>query len=202
MLLHILVVHGHHLAYIPGCSKFSLAYSGYAELACFLYFGLVATLTIPILFIVQQQEQQKDNEQIIQSLQLQQQLMHPIIYAIQIGCHASAILVVNNLRDRKTDAKAYKNTLVVQYGRYFGQVEYTMLIMLPYMLLLVDYYYYSNNNDHLSRRKRLLPMLSLPVAMKNISTIYTKDGAILNSYIGKTALLQLLFSFFICISWY
>jgi len=43
--------------------------------------------------------------------------------SLPVGAVATAILVVNNLRDRETDAKVGKRTLAVRFGRTFALVE-------------------------------------------------------------------------------
>lgn len=49
---------------------------------------------------------------------------HCIVYlAMPVGFLATAIIVVNNLRDRKTDVKANKRTLAVRFGATFARVE-------------------------------------------------------------------------------
>ena len=45
-----------------------------------------------------------------------------------VGAIATAVLVVNNVRDRETDVKAGKRTLPVRFGRRAGIVEYGFLI--------------------------------------------------------------------------
>ena len=47
--------------------------------------------------------------------------------AIPVGALATAILVVNNVRDRATDARAGKRTLAVRFGRRGAIVEYAAL---------------------------------------------------------------------------
>src|SRR5580692_1531577 len=43
--------------------------------------------------------------------------------AVPVGAIATAVLVVNNLRDREQDARAGKRTLAVRFGRRAGVVE-------------------------------------------------------------------------------
>ncbi len=57
--------------------------------------------------------------------------------AIPVGALATAILVVNNVRDRATDARAGKRTLAVRFGRPAALIEYTLLISLAYAIPLV-----------------------------------------------------------------
>lgn len=52
--------------------------------------------------------------------------------SLPVGAVATAILVVNNLRDRETDAKVGKRTLAVRFGRTFALVEYAALLALAH----------------------------------------------------------------------
>ncbi|HUQ06480.1 MAG TPA: 1,4-dihydroxy-2-naphthoate polyprenyltransferase [Kofleriaceae bacterium] len=52
--------------------------------------------------------------------------------SLPVGAVATAILVVNNLRDRETDAKVGKRTLAVRFGRRFALVEYGGLLAIAH----------------------------------------------------------------------
>ncbi len=52
--------------------------------------------------------------------------------AVPVGALATAILVVNNLRDRATDVRAGKRTLAVRLGRTGALVEYAVLLAASY----------------------------------------------------------------------
>ena len=54
--------------------------------------------------------------------------------ALPVGALATAILVVNNLRDRATDARVGKRTLAVRLGRRGALAEYAALIALGYVV--------------------------------------------------------------------
>ena len=56
--------------------------------------------------------------------------------AIPVGALATAILVVNNLRDRAGDARAGKRTLAVRLGRRAALVEYALLVTAAYAVPL------------------------------------------------------------------
>jgi 1,4-dihydroxy-2-naphthoate octaprenyltransferase len=51
-----------------------------------------------------------------------------LVLSLSPGLLSSAILVANNLRDRETDQKANKNTLVVRFGKTFGAWEYAVCV--------------------------------------------------------------------------
>ncbi|HWO11556.1 MAG TPA: 1,4-dihydroxy-2-naphthoate polyprenyltransferase, partial [Polyangiaceae bacterium] len=79
--------------------------------------------------------------------------------SIPVGSLATAILVVNNVRDRDTDVIANKRTLAVRFGTRAGQAEYLLLIWLAYVVPLIL----------VARRdldvSGMLPFLSLPWAI-------------------------------------
>jgi len=89
------------LAYTGG--PFPLAYHGLGEVCAFVFFGLVAVLGT---YVVQAGWPAP-----------------PAAWVAAAACGALAvnILLVNNIRDRATDERAGKRTLVVQQGRPFAQ---------------------------------------------------------------------------------
>lgn len=56
--------------------------------------------------------------------------------ALPVGALATAILVVNNIRDRASDARANKRTLAVRFGRRAAIVEYAALLAIAYIVPL------------------------------------------------------------------
>jgi 1,4-dihydroxy-2-naphthoate polyprenyltransferase len=56
--------------------------------------------------------------------------------SLPVGALATAILVVNNLRDRATDARAGKRTLAVRLGRRATLVQYAALLAIAYAVPL------------------------------------------------------------------
>ena len=54
-----------------------------------------------------------------------------------MGGLATAILIVNNVRDYETDVLVGKRTLVVRFGRTFGVVEYLAMIALSGLVPLI-----------------------------------------------------------------
>ncbi|MFS8068277.1 MAG: 1,4-dihydroxy-2-naphthoate polyprenyltransferase [Byssovorax sp.] len=107
--------------------------------------------------------------------------------SVPVGAIATAVLVVNNVRDRSTDVKAGKRTLAVRFGRRFGVVEYVALFALAYaapVVALVSF--------HRSPWV-LLPLLTLPIAAKLARTLATVEGAPLNVCLASTAKLLLIY---------
>ena len=171
------------LGYI-GLGNFSIGYSGLGDLFVFLYFGLVATLTLPFLYLCKRHPNGN----------VEQTLWKLLYYAIPVATLATNIIVVNNLRDRHTDVHAHKRTLAVRLGATFCKVEFVTMIAIAYGLVVWD---------ACSRSFvliRLLPLLSFPLARKEIVAIYTKDGSDLNPHVGGSAKVQFLFCILMSIS--
>lgn len=99
--------------------------------------------------------------------------------SVAAGLMATAILVVNNLRDRETDARAGKRTLVVRFGERFGRAEHAATLLVPYAMVAAA--------GALGGPGWLLPLVSLPLAVREVREVRRKDGAALNPHLGSTA---------------
>lgn len=107
--------------------------------------------------------------------------------AIPVGSLATAILVVNNVRDRNTDVLANKRTLAVRFGSRAGQIEYLLLIVAAYLvplLLMVQ--------GELGMLAAL-PCSTLPWAVVLTRRVFRDRGALLNRSLVGTAQLLLVF---------
>ncbi len=95
--------------------KSPYGYAGLGEVAVFVFFGLVATV----------------GTNFIQTL-----LIDPlaVLVGIAFGFYATAVLLVNNIRDIDTDAKVGKKTLAVWLGRKASKTLFMLLIWLPVAL--------------------------------------------------------------------
>lgn len=103
--------------------------------------------------------------------------------AIPVGALTTAILVVNNLRDRVTDRRADKRTLAVRFGRRFVVAEYAALVGAAYVVPL--------GLAQQGHATLWWPLLSLPLAVALVLEVVRRDGAALNATLRKTALLLL-----------
>lgn len=170
------------LGYI-GLGSVSIAYSGLGDIFCFIYFGLVATLTIPYLQVY--------NGNYMETFQTMRPCFGP---ACSVGFLATAIIVVNNLRDRHTDVVAKKQTVAVRFGGTFCRVEYVVLLLLSYMIVVVTYMKQQQEKEsNIGSTWLLLPLLSIPMAISQLKAVWTKEGSDLNPHVGGTARLQLVF---------
>jgi 1,4-dihydroxy-2-naphthoate octaprenyltransferase len=109
-----------------------------------------------------------------------------IAASVPVGALATAILVVNNLRDRATDERAGKRTLAVRLGRRGALIEYAALVAIAYAVPAA-----------LAAGGRLavaLPLLSAPIgAVRVRALIAADDGPAFNHCLAATAQLLLLF---------
>lgn len=96
--------------------KSPYGYLGLGELAVFVFFGLVATIGttyIQVGFIE----------------------FNAVLGGIASGLFASAVLMVNNIRDIETDALASKKTLAVVLGKKPAIAIFLIMIWLPFVIL-------------------------------------------------------------------
>jgi 1,4-dihydroxy-2-naphthoate octaprenyltransferase len=97
-----------------------------------------------------------------------------IAAAVPVGALATAILVVNNLRDRETDECAGKRTLAVRLGRRAALIEYAGLLGLAYAVPLG------------------LALTGRPLAVLPLASVRFGDGRAFNRCLARTAQLLLL----------
>jgi 1,4-dihydroxy-2-naphthoate polyprenyltransferase len=104
--------------------------------------------------------------------------------ALPVGALATAILVVNNLRDRATDERAGKRTLAVRLGRRAALIEYTALVVAAYAVPL--------GLAIAGRTWVWLPVLSAPLAIARLRALVAADtGPAFNRCLADTAQLLL-----------
>jgi len=143
-------------------------YEGLGELFVFLFFGIVAV--VGSYFV-----QTEDLERAAFDL------------AVPVGLLASAILVVNNVRDIDTDRRAGKRTLAVRVGREKARRLFTLMIAFAYIALIGIVFELS--------AWVLLPLLTIPLAVPLVRTVNTRtDGASLNGALAHTGRLLAVFS--------
>lgn len=99
------------VAYTGG--PFPLAYHGLGDVFVFVFFGLVAV----------------GGTYWVQTLAFGPEVL---LAGAGMGALATAILVVNNLRDLETDARAGKRTLAVRLGMLGTKVEFGFLVVLAF----------------------------------------------------------------------
>jgi 1,4-dihydroxy-2-naphthoate polyprenyltransferase len=145
-------------------------YSGLGEVFVFLFFGLVA---VNGSYYVQ----------------LEQLDALPLGLSISIGFLATAILVVNNVRDIETDRRAAKMTLAVRMGRANAVALYRLLVLGAFVVLPIAL---------VAGDASLLPLIglaALPMAVKPMRVVGERsDGPALNGALAATGALLGVFS--------
>jgi len=107
--------------------------------------------------------------------------------AVPVGALATAILVVNNVRDRATDARVGKRTLAVRFGRTGALVEYAALLFVAYAVPV-------GLAICASSPWRLLPLVTLPLAWGRLRALLAAvTGPEHNACLAATAKLLALF---------
>jgi len=151
------------IAYTGG--PWPLGYHGLGDLFVMIFFGFVAVCGTAFV-------------------QLGSVPCVAIAAAIPVGALATAILVVNNIRDRATDVRAGKRTLAVRFGRRAALVEYAALLALAYAIPLVL--------AVTGRPWAALPLASAPLAVVRLrAVIAAADGPTFNRCLAATAQLLL-----------
>lgn len=89
-------------------------YSGFGEVAVFVFFGLVAVLGT-------------------QFVQAERVDWVGAVLAVGVGAFSSAVLIANNLRDIPTDAETGKTTLAVKLGDARSRQLHLTLLVTPYV---------------------------------------------------------------------
>lgn len=107
---------------------------------------------------------------------------------LMVGALATAILVVNNVRDHETDRVAGKRTLPVLMGRSFGVAEYGVLVIGAYVVAWLMVW------EDMVAEWALLSFVTLPVAVVLIIHLRKYRGPVLNQTLASTAKLLFVFS--------
>ena len=155
------------VAYTGG--PFPLGYHGLGDLFVFLFFGLVA---------------------VCGTYYVQAGRLSALAWwsAVPIGLLATAILVVNNLRDIQSDRAAGKRTLAVRLGVRGARMEYLLLVGTA---LLVPVLMWAAGA---TGPWVLLTWLAVLVGRGTIKLVLASEGRVLNQALAGTARLELVYA--------
>ena len=163
------------LAYTGGPWPFG--YKGWGDPAVFLFFGGVAVM----------------GTYFVQALRLS---FEAALASVPVGALATAILVVNNVRDIESDERAGKRTLAVRWGRRAGVAEYAFLLTAAYGALPV-FMFAAPRSAWV-----LLPLLTLPRAVSLYRTLRDEvSGPPLNLALAGTAQLGFFYCLLLAAGW-
>ncbi len=148
-----------------------LAYAGLGDLFVFLFFGLVAVAGTAYV-------------------QTGELTTLSLVAGIPIGALATAILVVNNLRDMDGDRRAGKQTLAVRLGSAGAIAEYVSLLTLAFMVPVILFL------EGTLGIWGLVPLVLVPLAVVMTRGVMSETGRALNGRLAGTARLELFFALF------
>lgn len=116
--------------YYTGGKK-PLGYQGLGEILVFLFFGPIATIgTYTVL-----------NGNVTTDV---------VLASLSPGLISSALLIANNLRDKKTDEVANKKTIIVRFGETFGKILFSICLIAPCFLAAVLWIFFNAPHNLLS----------------------------------------------------
>ena len=162
------------IKYTVGNSAYG--YSGFGDVFVFLFFGLLSVVGSYFLF----------------TKNINIKIFLP---AISIGMLSTAVLNLNNLRDREEDKKNNKNTLVVKLGNDKAK-KYHYFLILGALLAALSYVFL----DFKSLYQLIFLVAFIPL-IKNMKTVaQNKISGELDSELKKVALSTFLFAILFGIS--
>ena len=154
------------VAYTGG--PYPLGYHGLGDVFVMLFFGFVAVLGTTFV-------------------QLGHVTELALWASVPVGALATAILVVNNLRDIATDRVPGKRTLAVRWGERGALTEYVLLLAVAYAVPLVLFLRRSTSVAV------FLPLLTVPLAVRLVRAVLRERGRALNPLLARTAKLLFLY---------
>lgn len=151
--------------------KSAYGYHGLGDLFVFIFFGLVSVVGSYFLFTKQ---------------------LNGIIFlpAVTIGLLSVAVLNLNNMRDRESDAKAGKNTLVVKIGEKSAMKYHFASIILAMLSTII----YSILTDRIALVNFIYILAFIPLIIHLIKIYNIKDTRQLDPELKKIALSTFLFA--------
>jgi 1,4-dihydroxy-2-naphthoate octaprenyltransferase len=160
------------VAYTYGPLPFG--YYGLGDAATFIFFGFIAVL----------------GTYYVQAVAAGSHAAPPIVWvaAIPMGALVTAILVVNNVRDADQDRAGGKRTLAVVLGRRGARIEFLVLLLLAYTVPIILWLGFD------MRPWVLLPLLTLPLAIRHARAVWTILGTRLNKTLAGVAQLAVLYA--------
>jgi 1,4-dihydroxy-2-naphthoate polyprenyltransferase len=143
-------------------------YYGLGELFVFVFFGLVATVGSSYV-------------------QTEEVTALAVAAAFPVGLLATALLVVNNLRDIPTDAAAGKRTLAVRMGAQRTRILYAVLMFVPFAMVP----FIAGLGDRPLAAVSLIAVLLVRLPVQSV--LEGATGGALIPVLGATGRVQLIF---------
>jgi 1,4-dihydroxy-2-naphthoate octaprenyltransferase len=151
---------------------FPYGYRGLGDLFVFVYFGVIA---VTGTYYVQAVASASGVGAFPMTLPPGSVTAAAVTASLPAAGLSTAILVVNNIRDRETDRAAGKKTLAVYLGYWWSRVEFLLMVGMAYVVPVV----FALDSQY--GLPALAPLLTLPLAATISKTILTQtDGDALN----------------------
>ena len=164
------------VAYTGG--PYPYGYRGLGDLFVFVYFGLVA---VTGTYYVQAAATLPGVDPLAVGIPPGTVTAAALTASLPAAGLSTAILVVNNIRDKEEDAAAGKRTLAVMLGYRASRVEWTAMVGMAYVVPVL---FALNPSFGLTV---LLPLLTLPLAVAISRVVFIRaDGAALNPALERT----------------
>jgi 1,4-dihydroxy-2-naphthoate octaprenyltransferase len=178
------------VAYTGG--PYPLAYHGLGEAFVFLFFGLAAVLgsswvqwraMIPSSWVPSLAQ--------MESLIRYSFQYHSLLWlvACAVGLQCTAIIAVNNLRDRVTDSASGKRTLAVRLGEHLARCGYGLIHLLAVVCLVAVAWQLHGRHPVLAWMPALAGLLGGVALTRGV---FTTSGMVLNRYLARSAALEML----------
>ena len=150
--------------------KSAYGYSGFGDIFVFVFFGLVSVVGTYFLF----------------TKELNFTIFFP---AFSVGLLSTAVLNLNNMRDRINDASVGKNTLVVKIGAEFAKYYHYYLIVASFLFALLYVVI------HFQSSFQFLFILAYIPLLRHVFFVYKNTNEeLLDSELKKVALSTFLFA--------
>lgn len=141
-------------------------YRGLGEVAVFAFFGVAAVAGTAYV-------------------QMERLSWLGLAASVPAGLLACALLMINNLRDIRSDSQTGKRTLAVRIGDARSRVAYQLFLLVPFALAALIAF---------TRPFALLMLLALPLTMAPVRAVRAgASGPALIATLGQTGRLQLAF---------
>ncbi|MGB1042521.1 MAG: 1,4-dihydroxy-2-naphthoate octaprenyltransferase [Tenacibaculum sp.] len=173
--LYSIIFFGLGIASIVAAIKYTVGksaygYSGFGDVFVFVFFGLLSVVGTYFLYT-------KNLTVVI------------FLPAITVGLLSTAVLNLNNMRDRVNDAKSGKNTLVVKLGAAVAKSYHYNLIIASFLFAML----YVVINFH-SPFQFLFVLAYIPLVKHLIFVFKNKEEVLLDGELKKVALSTFLFA--------
>ena len=156
------------IKYTVGNSAYG--YSGFGDVFVFVFFGLLSVVGCYFLYTKQ---------------------LHALIFlpAFSVGQLSTAVLNLNNLRDREEDKKNNKNTMVVKLGVEKAKVYHYFLVVTALVTALIYVFL-----DYSSSYQLIFLVAFIPLVRNMITVSKNEVPAALDGELKKVALSTFLFA--------